>query len=73
MIDEINITNIFIETHDEYIEKYKYKNGFAKKYTAQDKYYELHGFVTNASYWSRQALLAQPCLRKTKQSFVYLS
>lgn len=56
MIDTINISDMFIETHESYIKTYKNNNGTIKKHASQNRYLELLQFVSNSSYWARHNL-----------------
>ena len=51
----VNFSELFIETHNEYFEKYKNKNnnGNNIKHVVQKKYLNLLEFTRNSSYWSR--------------------
>lgn len=53
MIDEINLLEIFIETHNEYYARYKNNNGKIKKHKIQDRFCELSTFIQNSVYWAR--------------------
>lgn len=53
-MEHINITNIFIETHNEYKDKYKnIKHGTFKLYSPENIFNELVNFTSNSVYWSR--------------------
>lgn len=52
-MDNINFSDIFIKTHQEYYTKYKKKNGTLKKHDIQSRYHELLKFVSNSTYWTR--------------------
>jgi hypothetical protein len=56
MHEKINLTELFIETHDECIQVHKKNNGAYKKHTIQQRYLELHGFINNSVYWARYNL-----------------
>ena len=53
MIEPVNLSKLFIQTHNEIISKYKKNNGSIKHYTPQLRYSELYNFVYKECYWSR--------------------
>ena len=54
MITPINISEIFIQTHDEHISLHKKtKNSKILKHIAQNRYIEFLYFTSNSCYWIR--------------------
>ena len=54
MIELINLTEIFIETHNTIYDKYKKSNATKrKKYKVQERYLSLLNFTSNSCYWTK--------------------
>jgi len=56
MIEPINLSKLFVQTHNEIISKYKKNNGSIKYYSPQLRYSELYNFVYKECYWSRHCI-----------------
>jgi hypothetical protein len=53
MFKSVNVSELFVETHNIIAQKYKRNNGSIKEYTPEKRYLELLEFVSNSCYWVR--------------------
>lgn len=70
----VNMSEIFVETHNEYIAKYKKGNGQIETHTAQKRYIELLTFVETSCYWSRYNIdnrIKKKKNNRNKKKYVY--
>ena len=49
----VNLSELYVETHDIIMSKYKHNNGNIKNHNSQLRYLEFLTFVNNSCYWSR--------------------
>ena len=55
--EQVNLSELFIEVHNDCLKKNKSNNGTIKKHTAQSRFLELLEFVDKSCIWTRHNLL----------------
>ncbi len=53
MLENVNISKLFVETHNEIISKYKNNNGKIRTHFVQQRYLDFLDFIKKEVYWSR--------------------